>query len=64
MGIKTQKFSNAWDGVAYVFEETSSVILAGTPAKKLWLFYQVMKQRSCVMNAVKKPVFDCLGENS
>jgi hypothetical protein len=35
MGIKTQKFSCAWDGVAYVFEETSSVILAGTLAKKL-----------------------------
>ena len=28
MGLKTQKFSNAWDGVAYVSEVSSSLILA------------------------------------
>ena len=28
MGIKNQKFSNAWDGVAHVSKVSSSVILA------------------------------------
>ena len=28
MGLKTQKFSNAWDGVAYVSEVSLSLILS------------------------------------
>ena len=38
---------------------------AGSPVlAKIWLFYQVMKQRSCVMNAVKNQFLTAQGRTA